>query len=511
MAQRRPYAVPWATMRFDGAKGEKFDEVFDYVVVGSGAAGATAARALAVTGRSVCILEEGPAVDPKNFGDKSWDAFKTMFREANGQVAHGRAFMPVIQGRCLGGSTVVNSAIVWRLPDDVFDEWAALGYADALPYKELHRYWDEIEADLDVAPTPAEAWGEVNRLMHEGARRLGASAAATRRNVKDCRGSGRCLTGCPTSAKRSMLTTYLPQAEAKGAWIVTGAQARRVVFVGGRAVGVEGRLSAPQRPSFTAKARRAVIVAASAVQSPLLLARSGISSPHLGAHFMGHPGSPMTGLFDAPVRQWSGATQGYDADHYRRTGRFKIETIGLPPEIVFSRLPGAGRRWKDAMPLVNHMAVFAVQLRAWAEGTVRERPWGTDIRYDPTPRDMMQLRRGLRFAAELLFAAGAREVWPGVHGLPETLKPGQEALLEAGSADPRAYSWIVSHMFGTARMARRASAGVVGHDFAVHGVSNLVVADSAVFPTNIGVNPQHTIMAVARLCAERLADRRQSA
>ena len=90
----------------------------------------------------------------------------------------------------------------------------------------------------------------------------------------------------------------------------------------------------------------------------------------------------------------------------------------------------------------------------------------------------------------------------------EDAHPGEERLLDAGPDDPRCYSWILSHLFGTARMAARASAGVVGHDFAVHGVPNLVVADSSVFPTNLGVNPQHAIMAVARLCAERLSERR---
>ena len=454
------------------------------------------------------MLEEGPALDPASFHNRTWDSFKTMFREANGQVARGRAFIPVIQGRCLGGSTVVNSAIVWRLTDDVFAEWEALGLGDALPRRELRRCWDEIEADLDVAPTPPEIWGNVNRLMHEGARRLGVSAAPTRRNVRGCRGSGRCLTGCPTSAKRSMLVTYLPQAEANGAALVTGAEARRVLIKNGRAAGVEGRLASPGRPAFAARARRAVVAAASAVQTPLLLARSGISSPHLGAHFMAHPGSPMAGVFDAPVRQWLGATQGYDVDEHLRAGRFKIETIGLPPEIVFARLPGAGSRWKEAMALAGHIAVFAVQMRAWAEGTVREGLFGADIRYDLTPRDMMSIRRGLRFSAELLFAAGAREVWPGVHGLPERLKPGEERLIDAGPADPRCYAWIVSHLFGTARIADRASAGVIGHDFSVFGVPNLFVADSSAFPANIGVNPQHTIMAVARLCAERLAEKR---
>ena len=125
-----------------------------------------------------------------------------------------------------------------------------------------------------------------------------------------------------------------------------------------------------------------------------------------------------------------------------------------------------------------------------------------------SPGATCQIRRGLRFAAELLFAAGAREVWPGIFGLPERLLPGEEGRLDSGPDDPRCYSWILSHLFGTARMAARASAGVVGHDFSVHGIPNLVVADSSVFPTNLGVNPQHAIMAVARLCAERLAERR---
>lgn len=494
-------------MRVDGAAGGTFDEVFDYVVVGSGAAGATAARALASTGRSVCVLEEGPAVDPKAFGDTAWDAFKTMFRDANGQIARGRAFIPVIQGRVLGGSTVINSAIVWRVPDDVLAEWEALGLGDALPAKRLHENWDAIEKDLSVASTPPEAWGGFNRLMHDGAAKLGVLAEPTRRYAKDCGGTARCLTGCPTGAKRSMLTTYLPDAERMGAVIATGFEARKVVIERGRAVAVEGRRSAPGRPSFRAAARRAVVVAASAIQTPQLLARSGVRSAHLGEHFMGHPGTPITGLFPEGSNLWRGATQGYDAVHHRRDWRVKIETIGLPPEIIFARMPGTGRELKEKMLLTPRTAIFAVQTRAWAEGSVREGPFGADIRYDPTRRDMMQMRRGLRFAAELLFAAGALEVWPGVYGMPAVLKPGEASLLESGPDDPSAYSWILSHLFGTARMARTEATGVVGTDFSVNGARNLVVADSSVFPTNLGVNPQHAIMAVSRLCAERLAER----
>jgi len=273
---------------------------------------------------------------------------------------------------------------------------------------------------------------------------------------------------------------------------------------GNRAIGVEGRF--PGGP-FRLRARKAVIVAASAVQTPGLLRRSGVRSPHLGEHFQSHPGSPLIGLFDRKVDMWSGATQGYDTDEHRRDYRLKIETISLPPEMVFARLPGVGRRWVRRMAQTPYMAFWAVQMRAYAEGTIRERFFGTDIRYDLTPRDMDNLRKGLRFTAELYFAAGAKEVICGIHGMPERLRSPDEAkLLEAGPADPRAYSFILSHLFGTARMSVEPGDGVVGTDFAVHGTENLFVVDSSIFPTNMGVNPQHPIMGIAMHAAKKIAE-----
>ena len=154
------------------------------------------------------------------------------------------------------------------------------------------------------------------------------------------------------------------------------------------------------------------------------------------------------------------------------------------------------------------MAMWAVDLRAEAEGAVGGRAGRTLIRYGPGPRDMANLRAGLRFTAEMLFAAGAREVLPGIHGLPERItRPDDVALIGSGPDDPRAYAFSISHMFGTARMALRDEAGVVGPDFAVHGVDNLFVVDSSVFPTNTGVNPQLSIMGLAMHAANGIRAR----
>ena len=473
---------------------------FDYVIVGSGAAGAGAARVLADSGASIAIVEEGPAVETSEFGDRAFPALRRLYRGMGMQLAGGRVPIPIVQASCLGGSTVVNSGISWRLPEEVWDEWRAQhGLGEAIPLAELHRHFDRLERELSIEATPPQIWGENSRLMHEARISRGVAGAPMRRNAPGCRGSARCQLGCPHAAKQSMALTYLPYARARGAVIRTGSRVDSIAWDGDRAVGVRGR-------GFSLGARRAVVVAASAIQTPGLLARSGIRSAHLGKHLQGHPGTAVVGIFDRDVNIWRGATQGYEIDEHRRTGRFKVEGLSLPPELFLAALPGVGRGWRNAIAASRRAAMWAIALRAYAHGEVRDGILGTSIRFDLERRDIEHLRPALRFTAEMLFEAGAREVITGVHGLPERIaSPDDARVFEQGPLDPAAYVFSMSHLFGTARMSLRSQDGVVGPDFAVHGRRGLYVVDSSVFPTNLGVNPQLTIMAVAMHAAERLA------
>jgi choline dehydrogenase-like flavoprotein len=106
---------------------------------------------------------------------------------------------------------------------------------------------------------------------------------------------------------------------------------------------------------------------------------------------------------------------------------------------------------------------------------------------------------------------GAREIWPGVYGKPSVMTSIDDARsLGEGSLDSRAYGFIATHLFGAARMGTDPRSSVVSPEFETHEAKGLYVVDSSVFPTNLGVNPQHTIMAVARLAATRIAERAAS-
>jgi choline dehydrogenase-like flavoprotein len=488
-------------------------QAFDFVVVGSGAAGAVAAHVLASAGHSVGIVEEGPWVKTREFGVGIYDAFKRLMRGVGMQVVRGRSYMPMLQGRCVGGSTVVNSAIAWRTPEDVTVDWAGrFGLGDSISLKALEPHFDALEKDLHVHTARTETLGRNNTLFLDETRKSGLSGSAMKRYEAGCQGSGRCLTGCPSAAKLGMNVSYVPWALSLGARIFTSCRVERVLTEGGRAVGVyararDGDSGARREPAVRLLARRGVFVAASTIQTPNILARSGVRTRALGQHFQAHPGLGVGGLFDEPVDMHAGVTQGAESIHFRSTDRFKLETVAIQPELAVARMPGVGPELVARMAAMRNVAIWVAQIRAEAEGTVRPGFGGGDrVDYTPTGSDMGHGRKALATIAELMFAAGAREVWPGVHGLPQVLTSrDQIKLLAEGPLEPRAYSFVATHLFGAARMGPDPRTSVVGTDFATHAVRNLFVVDSSVFPTNLGVNPQHTIMAMSRLAASRVA------
>jgi len=272
---------------------------------------------------------------------------------------------------------------------------------------------------------------------------------------------------------------------------------------GGRAVGVRGTRN--ESDTFEVRARRGVIVACGALHTPVLLRRAGLRGP-VGERFQMHPGCAVVGRFSERVHMGFGATQGYEVP--MRAQGFKLESLSLPPEMLAARIPGAGPEWQERVAELDHYAQWAVQVRMRAHGRVRTsftgRPLAT---YEPLPADIAKAQAGVALMCRMFFAAGATEVYPGVGGLPEVLTDLREVeQLEQATLGPRNFHLIGSHLFGTATAGADGSTSVVGPDLQAHSVPGLFVMDASVFPTNLGVNPQHSIMAVVWRAAERLAN-----
>jgi choline dehydrogenase-like flavoprotein len=479
----------------------------DVVIVGSGPAGSASARVLARAGARAVIVEAGPVAQPDSFPIGAFASMATHWRQMGTSVVLGRAPIPYLQGRMVGGSSPINGAICWPLPREVHAEWCAADPAleSALPWEEVESTTDAIEARLSVTPTDPAVAGAKNHLMARGANALGLAHRPIRRNTVDCAGLGRCTQGCPRGAKQSVDRTLLADAVEAGATLYSAVEATQLVHRRGRLRAVEARAAGGAALRF--EPRVATILAASAVQSPALLLRSGIRHGPVGRHFQCHPGVSLAGRFPEPVRMWEGATQGHEVTGLRSEG-MKFESLGFGLAVLSARLPGVGAPLRAAIDEMAWWCDWGVAVRARAQGRVRVVAGRTVVQFTPDAEDVRRFRRGLRVLGDMMFAAGAQRVAPGVRRFPEEVsEPRVLATLESeGPRSPAAFTAAIAHMFGTCRMGSDPGRSVVRPDFRHHRVEGLYVADSSVFPTNLGVNPQIAIMTLATLCGRRVLE-----
>ncbi|MFI5305797.1 MAG: GMC family oxidoreductase N-terminal domain-containing protein [Polyangiales bacterium] len=485
------------------------EDVADFVIVGTGAGGATAARVLSEAGLSVLMLEEGPELRPDQRPRGVLDAMTQSMRALGTLTTAGSAPIPLLQGRCVGGSTAVNSGIIWRTPDDVRRDWSErFGLGELVQEQAQGRIFAQLESELEIGEVDAEVRGGNALLMHEASRALGLPGRPIHRNAKRCKGSARCLQGCPNGARQSMDVSYVPRAQKHGARLLPLARALRIVARDGRAHAVEGELlDERRRPrgNFRVVGRRGVIVAAGAVHTPLLLLRSGIRRL-VGDGFQAHPGAAVVGRFAEPVGMGYGAVQAYEVP-LPALG-MKLESLSLPPELLASRLPGAGAEWQRRLHQLEYFAQWAAVVRMRAVGRVRRGLWGGPrVDYEPTQDDFARLKHGTSLLVRMMFAVGAVEVYPGVSRLPQVLtRPEQAELLLDPKLQRRDFHLVASHHFGTARAGADPQSSVVSPSLECHDLPRLFVMDASALPTNLGVNPQHTIMAVVFRAAEWLAN-----
>jgi choline dehydrogenase-like flavoprotein len=484
----------------------------DVVIVGSGAGGAVVAEVLARAGRSVVVLEEGDWVKPAEYGALTpTGTLRRCWREAGMSAAVGLGdtpFISVLQGKCVGGSSVLTGGVCFRIPDEILREWSHdLGLSTMTP-RGVDRHFDVVEKVVHVETVPDGMRSRSTELFVEGAAKLGIPMQSIRRNTSGCRGVSRCNFGCPHGAKLSVDVSFLPSACAHGAVIVSDARVDRVDVTGGVARGVVGRLlDADGEPGTTFEVRaRVVVVACGSLHTPLLLRASHVGSRHVGRHMTLHPGFRVGAIFDEVVEGWDGALQSVFSDHFAAEG-ITLVSVYPPVSVLAAAFPGVGRKHRAHVHTMPNLAVFGGMIHD--EGGGRVRRWlGREplVTYRMADKDGPRLLRGIEIVARMGFAAGAREIAMPVFGI-DTLKSERE--LDALVARPPPMQRIectAYHPLGSAKMSADPRDGVVKESGEAWQVDNLFVADGSVLPTSIGVNSQLPIMGIAHKIATGIAD-----
>ena len=479
----------------------------DAVVVGSGAGGAVAAANLARAGLRTVVVEAGPRIGPDQMRQDAPSFMARYYWEGGLRTLGGSTQIPTLQARCLGGSTVVNSAIMLPLPDWVRRAWRAETGVEWFTTRELDDAYSRVFARTRVAPTPMTVLGRRNLVVRDALVAAGMKSGPLPRAVVDCDGCAQCFTGCAEGRKQSLDKSYLVDAVGDGAEIMTCAHVDRVLVRRGRADGVEGRVVDPSGFRDVGRFRvksKIVVLAAGVLHTPVILQRSGIFvGGAVGGSLFSHIGGGMVGIMDEVVDPWVGATQGWGAMSDEIPG-MKYECLWAPLAVLMVRWGDVGHEFLRRLSEVKHATVIATVYRAKVRGRVRARRDGMPSMQLYIPHgEARTVFRGLKIGADALLRVGARYVHTGVPGTVDEMRTlgDTESLLDRklGAAH---LQMSATHVFGSCRMSTRG--GAVDDAGRIRGLSGIYVADASIFPSPSAVNPQATIMALSDVITRRI-------
>jgi len=482
----------------------------DVVVVGSGAGGGVVAGILATAGRSVVVLEKGPNPGSRDMTQVEGEMLGALYLDGALLMTQSGS-LPILAGSCVGGGTVINYTTSFPLPAPVRAEWDGLSGLSLFAGADFESSFARVSARLGVG-TRWSTPGTRDAILERGCRELGWHVDVIPRNVTDCKEGaecGYCTYGCRHGAKNSTAKTYLADAARSGGRLVPRCDVERILIERGRAAGVVASVEGAGGARHTVTVRANVVVAAcGAVNTPALLARSGVAGPALGRGLRLHPATAVAGIFPDRVEPWTGGLQ------TRYSNQLADQTDGygvmLETAPVHFALPASGfgwespRQFKEDVARLGNLSIVGVLLRDRDAGRVAVSRQGlARVHYELSGFDERHVRAGLKGAARVLAAAGATELFT-LHTPPVRVRPGERGWLErfVADCDARGYrrcrmSYISFHQMGGAALGSDRSRSVAADSGEVHGVRGLYVADGGAFPTSSGVNPMITIMAIA--------------
>jgi choline dehydrogenase-like flavoprotein len=457
----------------------------EILIIGSGAGGAVTAATLARAGRTVTIVEEGPWVDPDATEPFSLDEMVAKYRHGGSCAALGRPAIAYAEGRCVGGSTEINSGLYHRLPGELAEEWHRVYRIDEFGADALDRYSERIEEELGVSRLPG-APPVSSAMLERGAAKLGWQAVEFSR-VFRYESSGRAV-------KQTMARTMLPSAMQAGAHVVANCRVSKLVRDHDRIAGARCERTR-EDGSIERLLIRAdhVFVCAGATQTPVLLQRSGIRR-NIGNGLKMHPTVKIAARFEHPIDHG-------DVPMHRVTEFAPGFTIGGSASRrghVALALADSGADYTDALADWERVAVYYAAIRSEGHGRVLALPGLSAplVTYNLSEGDMSRLARSLLHLGEVLLAAGATEMYPSITG--GVVARGPQDLVQWLDTTSRNRANLMSvHLTSTVRIGENRALTGADSFGRVWGFTNLRVNDASLLPDAPGVNPQAAIMAIA--------------
>ena len=467
-----------------------------YLIVGTGAGGSVAGALLAEKGRDVIFLEEGGYYPTESYNSNVSEMTTQLYRNRGVFPFLGKPSIALAEGCCVGGGTVINGALICQTPSWILDEWQNDYGLKGYGQKDLGKYFEAVEKDLHVVRHEIEENENLDSLkLLRASEQLGWKCEMATRAVNNCKNSNLCPTGCTSGAKQSTLVTYLPRAINNGARIFTRCRAVKIIHSGKKAKKIIARVMGKESKYIEISFDH-LVIAGGAIQTPHLLRRSGISSL-AGHNLQFHMNLKVVARFKDRLNAEQGTMFTVQMQEFDREGLLIMASNIRRHYVAMTLSQHSNDVINSVLDHYENLGIFTAMIRprsiAHITSWLGDQPLVT-YRFDPD--DLSMIKLALWRTANLLFQAGAIELYMPITGAGKV-----RSLLELeqklDQVRPENLEIVTVHIMASCPMGPDPAVSVTNPDGKLWNIENILVTDASILPSSIGKNPQGTIMAFA--------------
>jgi choline dehydrogenase-like flavoprotein len=452
--------------------------VYDYIVVGSGVSGMTAAIKLANAGKKTLVIEQGPLFNSRELPENILESFNKLYYKKGPFLSIGKNPISILAGNCVGGSSVMSGMILHKTSREYYNSLVGIApnFENSFSFNKITNEQNNILRKFDAK----ESFNKANYENFNSYFIQNKNYTSMIRPLTGCKHSGLCMLGCPNNAKKTYLTLF-ENNNNDNLSIISNSKVKKIILNNNKAIGVlvTNHLNNDEILYF----KKELIIAGGVLQSGKILHNSSIKLKKINKNITCNIGGAVFAQYPKDRLYFEGPAMGLEAFMKFPDGNtFKIANQFLPRSLELSRIDNLNTIQKSFRS--NKYSIWTSTIASTSTGNIYNIPiFGDKLFFNLSKKDLDNIFFSIETMNMELSKNGAIELLP-------LLKKGNFNIVG------------VTHLFGGCTLGKSPNDSVVDHNLKIWGYDNIRVIDASVFPLALGINPTLTISSIASIACD---------
>ncbi len=473
----------------------------DFTIIGSGAGGSAAALELLKNKKSVEIFEEG--IEYKNNRMTVLESLSKIWRNNGITLFHGKPILNFAEGKCIGGSTVINGGVIAHTNEEILSKWDDILGENFFLSEDFNKKANEVEESLTNENKIAhpEYVSNSSKLLIKAAKQKNYIVMPTKLAFKNIKTIHNHPFGCENSNKNSLDKNYHIKIKKLGGKIKGKSKLLKIYknkeFIN------EILIENTEDKSLKKIKVNNLVLSAGCTQTPKLLLQNELVKKVNPLNF--HFNLKILCNYNDKVNCQISSLLSHHIREFEKDGVLFMASNYIKPLIASYLSFESSTKIKEFMSKFEFGSVFNCQIRPdFSQAKINKSIFFNDtvINWNLHDKDFEKIKKYLKILSELVFLSGAKEIILPIEKNNQIFNDLQDAIKRIDNLNKKDLEITSVHAMSSCSMSKN-DKNITNTRGLVNGFKNLYIMDSSILPSNTGQHPQLTIMTTVKKLIEK--------